>query len=128
MDNDLKRVFAFSTIENLGLIFVGLGLASPLRRRDRGAAALAMTAALLHVFNHALFKSLLFFGAGAVLTATGDPRPGQLGGLLNRMPATGLFMLIGAAAISALPPLNGFVSEWMMLQAVLLGPAFRNGH
>jgi formate hydrogenlyase subunit 3/multisubunit Na+/H+ antiporter MnhD subunit len=125
MDNDLKRVFAFSTIENIGLIFVGLGLAYAFRASGlEAAAALAMTAALLHAFNHALFKSLLFFGSGAVLTATGERRLNRLGGLLNRMPATGLFMLVGAAAISALPPLNGFVSEWMILQAVLLGPGF----
>ena len=89
-----------------------------------GAAALAMTAALLHALNHTLFKSLLFFGAGAVLTATGARDMGRLGGLLNRMPATGLFMLVGCVAISALPPLNGFVSEWLILQAVLLGPQF----
>ena len=125
MDNDLKRVLAYSTIENIGLIFVALGLAYAFHATDfDAAAALAMTAALLHIFNHALFKSLLFFGAGAVLTATGERRLNRLGGLLNRMPSTGLFMLIGAAAISALPPLNGFVSEWMILQAVLLSPAF----
>ncbi len=124
MDADLKRVLAYSTIENIGLIFVGLGLAYAFRASGLdAAAALAMTAALLHVFNHALFKSLLFFGSGAVLTATGERRLNRLGGLLNRMPATGLFMLVGAAAISALPPLNGFVSEWMILQAVLLSPA-----
>ena len=125
MDNDLKRVLAYSTIENIGLIFVGLGLAYAFHASGfDAAAALAMTAALLHAFNHALFKSLLFFGAGAVLTATGERRLDRLGGLLNRMPATGLFMLVGAAAISALPPLNGFVSEWMILQAVLLSPSF----
>ncbi len=123
MDNDLKRILAYSTIENIGLIFVGLGLAYAFHASGfDAAAALAMTAALLHAFNHALFKSLLFFGAGAVLTATGERRLNRLGGLLNRMPATGLFMLVGAAAISALPPLNGFVSEWMILQAVLLEP------
>ena len=125
MDNDLKRILAYSTIENIGLIFVGLGLAYAFHASGfDAAAALAMTAALLHAFNHALFKSLLFFGAGSVLTATGERRLNRLGGLLNRMPATGLFMLIGAAAISALPPLNGFVSEWMILQAVLLSPSF----
>ena len=74
-----------------------------------------MTAALFHVLNHSLFKSLLFFGAGAVLTATGARDLGRLGGLLNRMPATGLFVLIGCAAISALPPFNGFVSEWLVV-------------
>ncbi len=78
-----------------------------------------MTAALFHVLNHSLFKTLLFFGAGAVLTATGARDLGRLGGLLNRMPATGLFVLIGCAAISALPPLNGFVSEWLVFQAIL---------
>ena len=87
-----------------------------------------MTAALLHALNHTLFKSLLFFGAGAVLTATGARDMSRLGGLFNRMPATGLFSARSAAmAISALPPLNGFVSEWLILQAVLLGPHFRNG-
>jgi len=125
MDNDLKRVLAYSTIENIGLVFVALGFAYAFRASGfPAAAALAMTAALLHAFNHALFKSLLFFGAGAVLTATGERRLDRLGGLLNRMPTTGLFMLVGAAAISALPPLNGFVSEWLILQSVLLGPSF----
>ena len=125
MDNDLKRILAYSTIENIGLIFVGLGFAYAFHASGfDAAAALAMTAALLHAFNHALFKSLLFFGAGAVLTVTGERRLNRLGGLLNRMPTTGLFMLVGAAAIAALPPLNGFVSEWMILQAVLLSPSF----
>jgi len=125
METDLKRALAYSTIENLGLIFLGLGLALAFKGNDMaGAAALAMTAALMHALNHMLFKSLLFFGAGAVLTATGARDMGKLGGLLNLMPATGLFMLIGAMAISALPPLNGFVSEWLILQAVLLGPQF----
>jgi formate hydrogenlyase subunit 3/multisubunit Na+/H+ antiporter MnhD subunit len=125
MDGDLKRVLAYSTIENLGLVFIGLGLALAFKGDGMGgASALAMTAALLHALNHSLFKSLLFFGAGAVLTATGERGMGRLGGLLNRMPATGLFMLVGCVAISALPPLNGFVSEWLMLQAVLLGPQF----
>jgi formate hydrogenlyase subunit 3/multisubunit Na+/H+ antiporter MnhD subunit len=124
MQNDLKRVLAYSTIENIGVIFVALGLALAFKANGFGAAsALAMTAALFHVLNHALFKSLLFFGAGAVLTATGLRDMGLLGGLLNRMPATGLFVLIGCAAISALPPLNGFVSEWLTFQAILLSPA-----
>ncbi len=125
METDVKRVLAYSTIENLGLVFVGLGLALAFKGDGLdAAAALAMTAALLHALNHSLFKSLLFFGAGAMLTATGARDMNRLGGLLNRMPATGLFMLVGAVAIAGLPPLNGFVSEWMMLQAVLLGPSF----
>jgi NADH:ubiquinone oxidoreductase subunit 5 (subunit L)/multisubunit Na+/H+ antiporter MnhA subunit len=86
------------------------------------AAALALTAALLHVFNHSLFKSLLFFGAGAVLGATGERDMEHLGGLIHRMPQTAFLFLIGCAAISALPPLNGFVSEWLTFQAILLSP------
>jgi formate hydrogenlyase subunit 3/multisubunit Na+/H+ antiporter MnhD subunit len=124
MQNDLKRVLAYSTIENIGVIFVALGLALAFKANGFGAAsALAMTAALFHALNHALFKSLLFFGAGAVLSATGLRDMGRLGGLLNRMPATGFYVLVGCAAISALPPLNGFVSEWLTFQAILLSPA-----
>ena len=85
------------------------------------AAALAFTAALLHVFNHSLFKSLLFFGAGAVLTATGERDMERLGGLIHRMPRP-RSAFWSAAAISALPPLNGFVSEWLTFQAILLSP------
>jgi NADH:ubiquinone oxidoreductase subunit 5 (subunit L)/multisubunit Na+/H+ antiporter MnhA subunit len=86
-------------------------------------AALALTAALFHVFNHSLFKSLLFFGAGAVLTATGERDMEQLGGLIQRMPLTAFTFLVGSAAIAALPPLNGFVSEWLTFQAILISPA-----
>jgi NADH:ubiquinone oxidoreductase subunit 5 (subunit L)/multisubunit Na+/H+ antiporter MnhA subunit len=85
-------------------------------------AALAFTAAMLHVFNHALFKSLLFFGAGAVLEATGVRDMEKLGGLIHRMPKTAFAMLVGCVAISALPPFNGFVSEWLAFQAILLSP------
>ena len=123
MQNDLKRVLAYSTIENIGLIFAGLGLALAFKANGFGAAAaLAATAALFHVLNHAIFKSLLFFGAGAVLTSTGERGMERLGGLLNRMPATGLFVLVGSAAVSALPPLNGFASDWLLLQSILLSP------
>jgi NADH:ubiquinone oxidoreductase subunit 5 (subunit L)/multisubunit Na+/H+ antiporter MnhA subunit len=111
-------------VENVGIIFIGLGLALAFEANDMpGAAALALTAALLHVFNHSLFKSLLFFGAGAVLGATGERNMERLGGLIHRMPRTALAFLIGAAAISALPPFNGFVSEWLTFQAILLSPA-----
>ena len=124
MQNDIKRVLAFSTIENVGLVFIAFGLALAFEGNGlTGAAALAMTAALFHVFNHSLFKSLLFMGAGAVLSATGERKMELLGGLLNKMPATGLLFLVGSVAISALPPLNGFASEWLMLQAILLSPA-----
>jgi hydrogenase-4 component B len=124
MQQDLKRLLAYSTVENIGIIFIGLGLAMAFRAYDMGApAALALTAGLLHALNHSLFKSLLFFGAGAVLTATGERNMEHLGGLIHRMPKTALFFLAGCVAISALPPFNGFVSEWLTLQAILLRPA-----
>ena len=129
MERDLKRLLAYSTVENVGIIFIGLGLALAFARQWPGRpAALALTAALFHVFNHLLFKSLLFFGAGAVLTATGErdmesawrPDPPHA--------ETAFAFLIGCVAISALPPLNGFVSEWLTFQAILLqARSFRNG-
>ena len=123
MQTDLKRVLAYSTIENIGIIFIGLGLALAFRANNmEGAAALALTAGLFHVFNHSVFKSLLFFGAGAVLTATGERDLEHLGGLIHRLPQTAFTFLVGCAAISALPPFNGFVSEWMTFQAILLSP------
>ena len=123
MERDLKRLLAYSTIENIGVIFVGLGLALAFRTNGmEWAAALALTAALFHVLNHSLFKSLLFFGAGAVLTATGTRDMEALGGLIHRMPVTSFTFLVGSAAIAALPPLNGFVSEWLVFQAVLQSP------
>src|SRR5689334_2724800 len=123
MQRDIKRVLAYSTIENIGIIFTGLGLALAFKAEGVDfIAALAFTAALLHVLNHAFFKSLLFFGAGAVLTATGERDMEKLGGLIHRMPQTAFVMLIGCIAISALPPFNGFVSEWLTFQAILLSP------
>jgi formate hydrogenlyase subunit 3/multisubunit Na+/H+ antiporter MnhD subunit len=123
MQRDLKRVLAYSTIENIGIIFTGLGLALAFKAEGSDViAALAFTAALLHVLNHAFFKSLLFFGAGAVLTATGERDMERLGGLIHRMPQTAFVMLVGCIAISALPPFNGFVSEWLTFQAILLSP------
>jgi formate hydrogenlyase subunit 3/multisubunit Na+/H+ antiporter MnhD subunit len=123
LENDLKRLLAFSTIENVGLIFVSLGLALAFRANGmNAAAALAMTAALFHIFNHTSFKSLLFFGAGAVLTATGERDMGKLGGLIHRMPLTSFVFLVGCIAASALPPSNGFASEWLVFQAILQSP------
>ncbi|HEY1383185.1 MAG TPA: hydrogenase 4 subunit B [Dongiaceae bacterium] len=123
MQQDLKRLLAFSTIENIGIIFIGLGLALGFGANAmEWAAALALTAALLHVLNHALFKSLLFLGAGAILNATGLRDLDRMGGLIHRMPVTAFAFLAGAVAISALPPLNGFVSEWLTFQAVLVSP------
>jgi formate hydrogenlyase subunit 3/multisubunit Na+/H+ antiporter MnhD subunit len=124
MQHDLKRLLAYHTVENIGIIFIGLGLALAFQAAEmQAAAALALTAALFHVFNHSVFKSLLFFGAGAVLTATGERDMERLGGLIHRMPRTAFCFLVGSAAISALPPFNGFVSEWLTFQAILLSPA-----
>jgi formate hydrogenlyase subunit 3/multisubunit Na+/H+ antiporter MnhD subunit len=123
MQHDLKRLLAYHTVENIGIIFIGLGLALAFKAHGMAwAAALALTAGLLHVFNHSIFKSLLFFGSGAVLTATGERDMEHLGGLIHRMPQTAFVFLVGCVAISALPPLNGFVSEWLTFQAILLSP------
>ena len=123
MEHDLKRLLAYHTVENIGIIFIGLGLALAFGANGlAAAAALGLTAALFHVFNHSVFKSLLFFGAGAVLTATGERDMDRLGGLIHRMPKTAFAFLVGCVAISALPPLNGFVSEWLTFQAILLRP------
>jgi formate hydrogenlyase subunit 3/multisubunit Na+/H+ antiporter MnhD subunit len=123
MQHDLKRLLAYHTVENIGIIFIGLGLALAFRANAMSlAAALALTAALFHVLNHSLFKSLLFLGSGAVLNATGERDMEHLGGLIHRMPATAFLFLVGCVAISALPPLNGFVSEWLTFQAILLSP------
>ena len=123
MEKDLKRLLAYSTIENVGIIFVSLGLALAFQANGlKLPAALAFTAALFHVLNHSFFKSLLFFGAGAVLTSTGERDMDKLGGLIHRMPLTSFVFLVGCVAISALPPFNGFVSEWLIFQAVLQSP------
>src|SRR2546423_11377399 len=123
MQHDLKRLLAYHTVENIGIIFIGIGLALAFKAHGmESAAALALTAGLLHVFNHSIFKSLLFFGAGAVLSATGERDMEHLGGLIHRMPHTAFVFLVGCAAISALPPLNGFASEWLTFQAILLSP------
>ena len=123
MQHDLKRLLAYHTVENIGIIYIGLGLALAFKAHGMPlAAALALTAGLFHVFNHSVFKSLLFFGAGAVLNATGERDMEHLGGLIHRMPQTAFVFLVGCVAISALPPLNGFVSEWLTFQAILLSP------
>jgi hydrogenase-4 component B len=124
MQHDLKRLLAYHTVENIGIIFLGLGLALAFSSYGlNAAAALALTAALFHVLNHCLFKSLLFFGSGAILAATGERDMEHLGGLIHRMPLTAFAFLTGCIAISALPPLNGFVSEWLTFQAILLSPS-----
>lgn len=121
--SDVKRLLAYSTVENVGIIVVGLGVALVFKVNDSAFIfGLALAASLMHVLNHSLFKSLLFFGAGAVLTATGTRDLGRLGGLARVMPQMSVLVLIGCTAISALPPLNGFVGEWMLFQAILNGP------
>jgi len=114
--HDLKRLLAYHSVENIGIITMGVGIA--LVGRARGEPALVLlgfAGAALHVVNHALFKSLLFFGAGSVLHATGTRDIERLGGLAKVMPWTASLFLVGAAAISGLPPLNGFVSEWLVV-------------
>ena len=127
---DLKRLLAFSSVENVGIILIGIGAGMLLHERGGAReplALLALTAALLHTVNHAAFKGLLFLGAGSVLRATHTRNMEQLGGLARRMPWTAWLFLLGAVAISALPPLNGFVSEWMTFQALVLGGAELGG-
>jgi formate hydrogenlyase subunit 3/multisubunit Na+/H+ antiporter MnhD subunit len=117
---DMKRLLAWSSIENLGIIFTGIGLAVVFHGVGMNAlGALALIAALYHSLNHAFMKSLLFLGTGAVLHSTGERNLGRLGGLIHRMPWVAWLTLIGALAMAGLPPLNGFVSEWLLLQAFL---------
>ncbi|RMD68058.1 MAG: hydrogenase 4 subunit B, partial [Gammaproteobacteria bacterium] len=120
MQHDLKRLLAYHSVENIGIIFIGLGLGMLFFSTGHPlVGVLGMVAALYHTLNHALFKSLLFLGAGAVLNATHERDLERMGGLLRRMPWTGLFFLVGCISISALPPFNGFVSEWLTFQAAL---------
>jgi hydrogenase-4 component B len=113
--HDMKRLLAYHSIENIGIIFIGLGMAVTGRAvGDARLVALGIAGALLHTWNHGLFKTLLFFGAGAVLHRTHSRDIDQLGGLAKAMPRTALFFVVGAAAICGLPPLNGFVSEWFL--------------
>jgi hydrogenase-4 component B len=122
VEHDLKRLLAFHSIENIGIILMGLGASLLFISFHQPAlAALALVAGLYHTLNHACFKGLLFLGAGAVLHATGTRNMEELGGLIRRLPWTALFFLLGAVAISGLPPLNGFVSEWLTYQALLQG-------
>jgi len=120
MEDDLKRLLAYSTVENVGLVFIGVGAGLLFASLDQEASAvLALAAALYHALNHAAFKSLLFLGAGAVVHATGTRNLNRLGGLVRTMPWTAACFLVGALAIGGLPPLNGFVSEWLLLQSLL---------
>ncbi|MBL8485301.1 MAG: hydrogenase 4 subunit B, partial [Rhodocyclaceae bacterium] len=124
---DMKRLLAYSSIENIGLLFSGMGLAALFTAYGmRSVAALALTATLYHVASHAFFKSLLFVGTGAVLHATSERSLGKLGGLLRFMPWVGWLTLVGVLASAGLPPLGGFVSEWLLLQSFLFTPGLPN--
>ncbi|PIQ65113.1 MAG: hydrogenase 4 subunit B [Zetaproteobacteria bacterium CG11_big_fil_rev_8_21_14_0_20_59_439] len=121
--NDVKRLLAYSSIENIGIILIGLGLGMLLARYGHPTlAALSLIAALYHSINHALFKGLLFMGAGAVLHSTGSRDMESMGGLIHRMPWTAVFFLAACLSISGLPPFNGFVSEWLIFQSALMAP------
>ncbi len=120
VQTDMKRLLAYSSIENIGLLVIALGLTLIFATYKMPAlAALALIAMLYHCLNHAMFKSLLFLGTGAVLHATGERSLGKLGGLMRTMPWVAWAMLIGSIASAGLPPLNGFVSEWLLLQSLL---------
>src|SRR5258708_6825716 len=116
-EQDIKRLLAYSSIENIGIILLGLGSSLVFSALGMQALAmLALVAALFHTMNHAIFKSLLFLGAGAVIAETHPRNMEEYGGLMRFMPQTATFFLVGSMAISALPPLNGFASEWMTFQ------------
>ncbi len=127
VQTDMKRLLAYSSIENIGLLVIALGLALVFAAyRMPSLAALALIAMLYHCVNHAVFKSLLFLGTGSVLHATGERSLGKLGGLMRFMPWVGWAMLIGVVASAGLPPLNGFVSEWLLLQSLLFTTTIPN--
>ncbi len=122
MEHDIKKLLAYHSVENIGIILLGVGACMLLLTMGQTyCALLALIAGLYHLVNHAAFKGLLFLGAGAVYKATGTRDMEKMGGLIRNMPWTGALFLLGAMAISALPPLNGFVSEWLTLQSLFLG-------
>ncbi len=125
---DLKRLLAYSSVENIGIVLLGLGMSMVFFGFGQPQAGmLGLIASLYHAFNHAVFKSLLFLGAGSILHATGLRDLNAMGGLLRRMPAVAFYFLIGTLSISALPPLNGFVSEWLTFQTALQAPLIEHG-
>ena len=121
MEHDLKSLLAYHSVENIGIILLGIGAGMIFHSYGlEELAALGLIAGLYHTINHAVFKALLFFGAGSLLYATHTRNMEEYGGLLRRMPWTGAFFLIGAVSIAALPPTNGFVSEWLVFQTLFL--------
>ncbi len=124
VQSDMKRLLAYSSIENIGIIVAGIGLTILFKSYGKTLlAAITLTAVLYHALNHAFFKSLLFLATGSVLHATHERSLGKLGGLIHRMPWVAWLALVGALACAGLPPLNGFVSEWLLLQAFLFTPS-----
>lgn len=120
VEHDIKRALAFHSIENIGIILIGLGLSVVFASFDLVAlSVLALVASMYHTINHAVFKGLLFMGAGSVVSVTHTRNIEDLGGLIKQMPWTALLFLIGAISIAGLPPFNGFISEWMTMQALL---------
>lgn len=129
VQTDMKRLLAYSSIENVGIILCALGLSIVFRAHGLTAlASLALIAALYHCLNHAVMKSLLFAATGAVLHATDQRSLGRLGGLIHRMPWVAWLTLVGALSLAGLPPLNGFMSEWLLLQAFLFSPDIPDGY
>jgi hydrogenase-4 component B len=123
MQHDLKRLLAYHSVENIGIILIGVGLSMVFIGSGHPVAGvLGLIAGLYHTLNHAVFKALLFLGAGAILHSTGLRNLNEMGGLIRYMPHTAFYFLVGALAISALPPLNGFISEWLTFQASLQAP------
>lgn len=121
MEHDIKRLLAFHSIENIGIIFMGAGITfSAVAAGNMPLAALAMLASLFHTINHAIFKGALFLGAGSIQYSTGTKDIEKLGGLIKKMPFTAVFFLTACLAISAIPPFNGFVSEWLTYQSLFL--------
>jgi len=121
MEGNIKRMLAYSSIENIGIILMGIGVAGIASHSGNSALeALALTAAMVHCFNHTIFKGLLFMSAGSVQYSTHTKQMDELGGLMKTMPLTGLFMLVGALSISAAVPFNGFIGEWLTYQAFIM--------
>jgi NADH:ubiquinone oxidoreductase subunit 5 (subunit L)/multisubunit Na+/H+ antiporter MnhA subunit len=128
MQHDLKRLLAYHSVENIGIIFMGLGLSMIfIGTGHTELGVLGLLAGLYHTVNHALFKSLLFLGAGSILQQTHERDIEHLGGLIRRMPKTAVIFLIGCISISALPPFNGFVSEWLTFQTALQVSTLESG-
>ena len=125
VENNIKRLLAFCSVENIGIALIGLGVCfMALAQKNMFIGGLALAASLFHIFNHTLFKGGLFLGAGAIQFATGSKEMEELGGLIKKMPLTALWVLCFSLAISAIPPFNGFISEWLTLQSIFasIGP------